>query len=73
MIESIPRLWRVTEPLEVGMVAVNLGLLSACESPFGGVKESGYGRGGGRQGIQDYLSVKSLLNNVEKVGNEGVM
>ncbi len=62
--ESIPRSWRVTEALEVGMVGVNLGLLSACESPFGGVKESGYGREGGRQGIQEYLVVKSMLINV---------
>jgi succinate-semialdehyde dehydrogenase / glutarate-semialdehyde dehydrogenase len=62
--ESIPRSWRVTEALEVGMVGVNLGLLSACESPFGGVKESGYGREGGRQGIEEYLAVKSMLINV---------
>jgi succinate-semialdehyde dehydrogenase/glutarate-semialdehyde dehydrogenase len=62
--ESIARSWRVTEALEVGMVGVNLGLLSACESPFGGVKESGYGREGGRQGIQEYLTVKSMLINV---------
>lgn len=62
--ESIPRSWRVTEALEVGMVGVNLGLLSACESPFGGVKESGYGREGGRQGIEEYLAVKSMLVNV---------
>lgn len=62
--ESISRSWRVTEALEVGMVGVNLGLLSACESPFGGVKESGYGREGGRQGIQEYLTTKSMLINV---------
>lgn len=62
--ENIPRAWRVSESLEVGMVGVNLGLLSACESPFGGVKESGYGREGGRQGIEEYLSVKSMLINV---------
>ena len=62
--ENIPRMWRVTEALEVGMVGVNLGLLSACESPFGGVKESGYGREGGRQGIQEYLTLKSMLINV---------
>ncbi|EXJ83538.1 succinate-semialdehyde dehydrogenase (NADP+) [Capronia coronata CBS 617.96] len=62
--ENIPRAWRVTEALEVGMVGVNLGLLSACESPFGGVKQSGYGREGGRQGIEEYLSVKSMLINV---------
>lgn len=34
--ESISRMWRVAEDLEVGMVGVNLGMLSACESPFGG-------------------------------------
>lgn len=64
MTESIARSWRVTEALEVGMVGVNLGLLSACESPFGGVKHSGYGREGGRQGIEEYLVVKSMLINI---------
>lgn len=62
--ENIARSWRVTEALEVGMVGVNIGLLSACENPFGGVKESGYGREGGRQGIQEYLQVKSMFINV---------
>lgn len=62
--ESIPRMWRVAEALEVGMVGINLGLLSACESPFGGVKNSGYGREGGRQGIEEYLTLKSVLINV---------
>lgn len=64
MTESIPRSWRVAEALDVGMVGINLGLLSACESPFGGVKESGYGREGGRFGIDEYLTVKSMLINV---------
>lgn len=62
--ESVSRQWRVTEALEVGMVGVNLGLLSACENPFGGVKESGYGREGGRQGIEEYLAIKSMFLNV---------
>ncbi|KAJ3540016.1 hypothetical protein NM208_g5246 [Fusarium decemcellulare] len=57
-------MWQVAEALEVGIVGVNLGVLSACESPFGGVKESGYGREGGRHGIDEYLSVKSMLINV---------
>ncbi|KAK4941069.1 hypothetical protein LTR10_018990 [Elasticomyces elasticus] len=62
--ENMARAWRVTEALEVGMVGVNLGLLSAAENPFGGVKESGYGREGGRQGIEEYLVVKSMFINV---------
>ncbi|KAG4442574.1 hypothetical protein IFR05_001986 [Cadophora sp. M221] len=62
--ENIARSWRVVEALEVGMVGVNQGMLSAAENPFGGVKESGYGREGGAQGIQEYLAVKSMLINV---------
>ncbi|KAL3432007.1 Aldehyde/histidinol dehydrogenase [Aspergillus tetrazonus] len=62
--ESMPRMWRVAENLEVGMVGINMGTLSAAESPFGGVKESGYGREGGRQGIEEYMTVKSILMNV---------
>lgn len=46
------------------MVGINVGVLSACESPFGSVKESGYGREGGRHGIDEYLTVKSMLINV---------
>lgn len=61
---DIARMWRVGEALEVGMVGVNLGLLSACESPFGGVKESGFGREGGLHGIEEYTAVKSMLMNV---------
>ncbi|OQO13627.1 hypothetical protein B0A48_01856 [Cryoendolithus antarcticus] len=62
--ENMARIWRVAEGLEVGMVGVNLGALSACESPFGGVKGSGFGREGGTQGIDEYLSVKAMLMNV---------
>lgn len=62
--ENIGRMFRVAEALEVGMVGVNVGLLSAAESPFGGVKESGFGREGGRQGIDEYLYVKSMLINI---------
>lgn len=64
MTESMPRMWRVAENIQAGMVGVNIGLLSAAENPFGGVKESGYGREGGRQGIEEYLQVKSLFMNV---------
>jgi len=60
----MPRMWRVAEALEVGMVGINIGMLSACENPFGGVKQSGFGREGGRQGIEEYLTLKSMFFNV---------
>lgn len=50
--QDIARSWRVAEALDVGMVGVNLGLLSAAESQFGGVKGSGVGTEGGRHGIE---------------------
>ncbi|KXL46815.1 hypothetical protein M433DRAFT_200575 [Acidomyces richmondensis BFW] len=62
--ENIARSWRVAEALEVGMVGINVGMLSACESPFGGVKGSGFGREGGTQGINEYLTTKSMFINV---------
>ena len=52
------RVWRVAEALESGMVAVNTGLLSTAEAPFGGVKESGLGREGSRWGIDDWTELK---------------
>jgi succinate-semialdehyde dehydrogenase/glutarate-semialdehyde dehydrogenase len=64
MTENIARSWRVAEALDVGMVGINLGMLSACESPFGGVKDSGYGREGGTQGLAEYMTVKSILVDV---------
>ena len=42
------------------MVGVNTGVISNAAAPFGGVKESGYGREGSRHGIEDYLSLKYL-------------
>ena len=47
------------------MVGINVGLLSAAESPFGGVKGSGFGREGGTQGINEYLTIKSMFINVD--------
>jgi succinate-semialdehyde dehydrogenase/glutarate-semialdehyde dehydrogenase len=55
------RLLRVAEKLEYGIVGVNSGLISAANVPFGGVKESGYGREGGAFGIDEYLDVKYVL------------
>jgi succinate-semialdehyde dehydrogenase/glutarate-semialdehyde dehydrogenase len=58
--ENISRLWRVAEALETGMVGVRVGLISACEQPFGGIKESGIGREGSKFGVEDYVNIKSI-------------
>ena len=55
------RLLRVAEKLEYGIVGANAGIISAPNTPFGGVKESGYGREGGSVGIDEYLDVKYVL------------
>lgn len=55
---DLGRVFRVTEALKYGMVGVNEGLITTVEAPFGGVKESGLGREGGHQGIDDYLDTK---------------
>ncbi len=55
------RLIRVAEKLEYGIVGANAGIISAANAPFGGVKESGFGREGGSVGIDEYLDVKYVL------------
>ena len=55
---DLGRAFRVMEGLKYGMVGVNEGLITTPEAPFGGVKESGLGREGGHQGIEDYLDTK---------------
>lgn len=55
---DLGRAFRVMEGLKYGMVGVNEGLITTPEAPFGGVKESGLGREGGYQGIEDYLDTK---------------
>jgi len=57
---DIGRIFRVGEALEYGMVGVNSGLISTAEVPFGGVKQSGLGREGARQGVDDYVELKYL-------------
>ena len=54
------RFWRVGEALEYGMVGVNTGAISNAAAPFGGIKESGYGREGSSHGIADYLTLKYI-------------
>lgn len=56
--KDLGRAWRVMEALEYGMVAVNEGILSTPVAPFGGVKESGFGREGSKYGLEDYLNIK---------------
>jgi succinate-semialdehyde dehydrogenase/glutarate-semialdehyde dehydrogenase len=55
---DIKRAFRVCEGLETGMVGLNQGLVSNPAAPFGGVKASGFGREGGREGIEEYLETK---------------
>ncbi|KFZ23500.1 hypothetical protein V502_02018 [Pseudogymnoascus sp. VKM F-4520 (FW-2644)] len=57
---DVGRVARVAEALEVGMVGVNTGLISDPAAPFGGVKESGFGREGSRYGVEEYLVTKMV-------------
>jgi succinate-semialdehyde dehydrogenase / glutarate-semialdehyde dehydrogenase len=55
---DIRRVWRVAEALQTGLVGINEGALAAEAAPFGGVKESGFGREGSVHGLDDYLQFK---------------
>ena len=57
---DIGRIWRVGEALEYGIVGVNVGIISTEVAPFGGMKESGIGREGSHQGLDEYLETKYL-------------
>jgi succinate-semialdehyde dehydrogenase/glutarate-semialdehyde dehydrogenase len=57
---DITRAFRVCERLETGMVGLNQGLVSNPAAPFGGVKQSGFGREGGPEGIAEYLDIKYI-------------
>ncbi|MBS0342372.1 MAG: NAD-dependent succinate-semialdehyde dehydrogenase [Proteobacteria bacterium] len=57
---DIARAHRVAAALKVGMVGINTGAISTETAPFGGVKQSGFGREGGPQGLEDYQDVKYL-------------
>ena len=58
---DIGRIWRVAEALEYGIVGINEGIISTEVAPFGGVKESGLGREGGKHGIEEFLEIKYML------------
>jgi succinate-semialdehyde dehydrogenase/glutarate-semialdehyde dehydrogenase len=55
---DLGRAFRVIEGLETGMVGLNQGMVSNAGAPFGGVKQSGFGREGGPEGIEEYLETK---------------
>jgi succinate-semialdehyde dehydrogenase/glutarate-semialdehyde dehydrogenase len=57
---DLERVHRVAEALEVGMIGINTGIISDPVSPFGGVKESGFGREGSKYGIAEYQITKML-------------
>jgi succinate-semialdehyde dehydrogenase/glutarate-semialdehyde dehydrogenase len=61
---DLARTFRVSEALEVGMVGVNQGVVSNPAAPFGGVKQSGFGREGGFEGIGEYLETKYVALSV---------
>jgi succinate-semialdehyde dehydrogenase/glutarate-semialdehyde dehydrogenase len=57
---DIGRVWRLAEKLEYGIIGANDGLPSTPQAPFGGMKESGIGREGGKWGVEEYLEVKYI-------------
>ncbi|MCO4321348.1 NAD-dependent succinate-semialdehyde dehydrogenase [Aliidiomarina quisquiliarum] len=57
---NIHRVYRIADALEAGMVGINTGLISNASAPFGGVKSSGIGREGGRQGLEEYTELKYM-------------
>ena len=57
---DMSRVWRVAEAIQAGMVGVNTGIISTAVAPFGGVKQSGMGREGSHQGIEDYMDTKYI-------------
>jgi succinate-semialdehyde dehydrogenase/glutarate-semialdehyde dehydrogenase len=57
---DVNRAWKIAERLEYGMVSINDGILSNEVSPFGGVKESGLGREGGVEGLEEFLETKFI-------------
>lgn len=64
---NINRIMRVARAMECGMVGVNTGLMSSVETPFGGIKESGFGIEGSKYGLGEYQNIKAVtLGNLDK-------
>ncbi len=62
--QNLSRAFKIAEAIEAGMVGINTGIISTEVAPFGGVKQSGLGREGGRQGVEEYLETKYLCLEV---------
>ena len=62
---NLKRGLRVIERLETGMIGLNQGIVSNASAPFGGVKQSGFGREGGLEGISEYLATKYVAINMD--------
>ena len=62
--KDLSRVFKVAEALDYGMVGINTGLISTELAPFGGVKQSGFGREGSKYGTEDYLDIKYLSLSV---------
>jgi succinate-semialdehyde dehydrogenase/glutarate-semialdehyde dehydrogenase len=65
---GLARCLRTAEAIEYGMVGINTGMVSNEVAPFGGVKQSGLGREGGKYGIEEYLETKYL--NIGQMGDQ---
>jgi succinate-semialdehyde dehydrogenase/glutarate-semialdehyde dehydrogenase len=61
---DLKRALRVCERLDTGMIGLNQGMVSNASAPFGGVKQSGFGREGGKEGIGEYLETKYVAVNL---------
>jgi succinate-semialdehyde dehydrogenase / glutarate-semialdehyde dehydrogenase len=61
---DLRRALRVAEKLETGMIGLNQGIVSNASAPFGGIKQSGFGREGGHEGIEEYLETKYVAVNL---------
>ena len=62
--KDLGTIWRVANELEVGMVGVNTGRISAAEAPFGGIKESGQGKEGSKYGLAEFQILKSITISI---------
>jgi succinate-semialdehyde dehydrogenase/glutarate-semialdehyde dehydrogenase len=61
---DVRRIWRLADALESGIVGINEGALAAEAAPFGGVKDSGYGREGSRYGLEEYMHIKYVCQGL---------